>query len=159
MLCVFQVTATNEWEPSFTQQPSRSHCWKRENSMRIIHCEMVWGFKVSNGLQFVEITRRLVFLFYIFRRRQEHVSLLSGDSFNLCCHLPSGTDYSCSKWSHFGGNLEEPVPQHSILCSSCWFVLHWLLHWVTNSTILCFEQTWGNDRKRKLVLCCSNSRH
>ena len=75
-----------------------------------------------------------------------------GNSYNLCYHLPSGTDDSCSKWSHFGSNLEEPVSQDSILCSSCWFGLHWLLHWVTNSTILCFEQTWGNDRKGRPVL-------
>ena len=32
-----------------------------------------------------------------------------GNSYNLCYHLPSGIDASCSKSSHFGSNLEEPA--------------------------------------------------
>ena len=146
--------ATNECEPSLTQQSSRSHCWKRENSMHNIRLEMVWGFKVSNGLQFIPITGRLLFLFSLFKRRREHVSVLSGNSYNLCCHLPSGTDYSCSKWSHFGSNLEEPVSQDSILCSSCWLVLHWLLRWVTRSTLLSFEQIKLGEMTGSVNLSC-----
>ena len=149
----------NEWELSHPQQPSRRHCRKRENSLHNIRHGMVWEFNVSNGLQFVAITGHWVFPFYHFKRHREHISLLPGTSYNLCCSLASGTDDNGSKWSHFGGNLEELVCQDSIVCSSCWFGLHRLLHyWVTNSTLLCFVQNGGNDRKRKPVLYCCNSR-
>ncbi len=40
------------------------------------------------------------------------------------------------------------------LCSSCWFGLHRLLHWVTKSTILCGVPTDGISWEQKDVLHC-----
>ena len=64
----------------------------------------------------------------------------SGNSYNLCCHLTSGTDGSCSKCFDFDSNLEKQISQDSFVCYSCWIVLPRLLHWVTESTILCCVQ-------------------
>ena len=61
----------------------------------------------------------------------------------------------------FGSNLEEPVSLDSILCSSCWFVLHRLLQWIAKSTILCFVQISGISREENtdlLFRCCHTSR-
>lgn len=75
-------------------------------------------------------------------------------AYSLCCHLASGTHNSGCKCAHFGGNLEEPVSQVSILCSSCWFCIYRLLQWVTKPTILCCVQTGGGCGTERSRLHC-----
>ena len=53
--------------------------------------------------------------------------------------------------------MEEPVSQDSILCSSCWFGLHRLLHWLSKSTLLCCVQIGCLNGKHKDSLHCWNN--
>ena len=75
-------------------------------------------------------------------------------SYSLCFHFAYGFDDSGGKCFDFGSDLEEPVSQDAVLCTSCRFVLHRLLQWVAKSTILCCVQISRISRKEKTDLHC-----
>ena len=58
--------------------------------------------------------------FSVKQRYQQQYSSLPGNCCSQRCHRSFSTDGSGGKCVHVGGNLEEPVAQDSILCSSCW---------------------------------------